>query len=338
MLGRSIDDLIHNSKDWRDALTKGIRLAGNVATLGLLNLVEGIGDGLATGEWEGAVEGAGGMVGGSIYAPLAKGRAEEAARRGPKPRCEVPDKKGPACFAAGTPLLTPDGAKNVEDFEVGEEVLSVADGDELGRPVIRRVTALSRYTAPLWHLHLRDQIIRVSSEHPFFVWGKGWVPTMELKVGDWMRSHDGRWVMLEDLCEAGVVENVYNLTVEEDHTYFVGRPEWGFDVWAHNGGACPQHRHHSIPKEIQEKLPPKLQKDPDIKGKPGNPNRRPVDADKHINEMHDKTGISPKQTGIYGGKYNYLFHKAIDWLGGYPGIKKEHVLRIRDLLMRFFGE
>jgi hypothetical protein len=30
------------------------------------------------------------------------------------------------------------------------------------------------------------------------------------------------------------VETVYNVEVEEDHTYFVGELGWGFAVWAHN--------------------------------------------------------------------------------------------------------
>jgi hypothetical protein len=29
-------------------------------------------------------------------------------------------------------------------------------------------------------------------------------------------------------------EKVYNLRVADFHTYFVGKPEWGFSVWAHN--------------------------------------------------------------------------------------------------------
>jgi hypothetical protein len=41
-------------------------------------------------------------------------------------------------------------------------------------------------------------------------------------------------VQVEDLCEAGEVATVYNLCVADYHTYFVGSPEWGFSVWAHN--------------------------------------------------------------------------------------------------------
>src|SRR5262249_25600536 len=36
------------------------------------------------------------------------------------------------------------------------------------------------------------------------------------------------------VAHSGRVETVYNLEVEDDHTYFVGSDEWRFAVWAHN--------------------------------------------------------------------------------------------------------
>jgi hypothetical protein len=41
-------------------------------------------------------------------------------------------------------------------------------------------------------------------------------------------------VPVEEVFDSGVEEDVYNFRVAEYHTYFVGRPEWGFSVWAHN--------------------------------------------------------------------------------------------------------
>jgi hypothetical protein len=41
---------------------------------------------------------------------------------------------------------------------------------------------------------------------------------------------------VESTRATGEVAPVYNLRVEEYHTYFVGSAEWGFSVWAHN--AC----------------------------------------------------------------------------------------------------
>jgi hypothetical protein len=39
------------------------------------------------------------------------------------------------------------------------------------------------------------------------------------------------------------------------------------------------HNHHTIPKEIQDKLPADIQAQPDIRGRAGLPNRRPVDSE-----------------------------------------------------------
>jgi hypothetical protein len=38
--------------------------------------------------------------------------------------------------------------------------------------------------------------------------------------------------------DTGRLATVYNLEIEDDHTYFVGCDEWGFSVWAHNRDGC----------------------------------------------------------------------------------------------------
>jgi hypothetical protein len=40
--------------------------------------------------------------------------------------------------------------------------------------------------------------------------------------------------MVEQVVDRREVVSVYNVEVEENHTYFVGCDEWGFSVWAHN--------------------------------------------------------------------------------------------------------
>ncbi len=42
------------------------------------------------------------------------------------------------------------------------------------------------------------------------------------------------WVSLQSVHETGRSEGVYNVLVAELATYFVGKPEWGFGLWAHN--------------------------------------------------------------------------------------------------------
>jgi hypothetical protein len=53
-------------------------------------------------------------------------------------------------------------------------------------------------------------------------------------VGDLLASHDGQWVNVDDLLDTGEWETVYNVTVADYHTCFVGDETWGFSVWAHN--------------------------------------------------------------------------------------------------------
>jgi hypothetical protein len=55
-----------------------------------------------------------------------------------------------------------------------------------------------------------------------------------MQPGDRFRSDDGQMVTASEIYETDVEERVYNCRVEEYHTYFVGKSDWGFSVWAHN--------------------------------------------------------------------------------------------------------
>jgi len=94
--------------------------------------------------------------------------------------------------------------------------------------------------------------------------------------------------------------------------------------------------HHSIPKEIQKKLPEHTRSHPDVRGRRGNPNIKQVDPDKHV-QAHDKTGISRKDTGIGGGRYNLRFQEEIRKRGGYDNVTPKQINEIRDRLMEEFG-
>jgi hypothetical protein len=66
------------------------------------------------------------------------------------------------------------------------------------------------------------------------VLAKGWIPACELRIGDVLVGHDGKLTPVDGVADSGLVLTVYNVEVEKDHTYFVGGPTWGFDVWVHN--------------------------------------------------------------------------------------------------------
>ncbi|MGN0604163.1 MAG: polymorphic toxin-type HINT domain-containing protein [Oscillospiraceae bacterium] len=63
-----------------------------------------------------------------------------------------------------------------------------------------------------------------TTNHPFYVDGKGWVAAGDLEVGDVFYTADGDEVEVTDLELDKLAEPifVYNLEVEDFHTYFVG--------------------------------------------------------------------------------------------------------------------
>ena len=79
-----------------------------------------------------------------------------------------------SCFVAGTPLLTPEGSRPIEDFQVGDLVLSRPEDDPAGPVVARRVDVFQNYS-PLLEVHVGGQVIRTTAEHPFWVKDRGWV-------------------------------------------------------------------------------------------------------------------------------------------------------------------
>jgi RHS repeat-associated protein len=140
------------------------------------------------------------------------------------------------CFTGDTPIITRRGSVRFDELTDQDDVLSAPEDNPKALPDWRRVEELFRNVLPIWHVHVKGQVIRSTAEHPFYVWGKGWTAAWQLEVGDLLRSDDGRMVAVEDICHAGYMEAVYNCRVAEYHTYFVGGEDWGFSVWAHN--AC----------------------------------------------------------------------------------------------------
>jgi guanyl-specific ribonuclease Sa len=140
------------------------------------------------------------------------------------------------CFAAGTPLLTPMGHKLIEQFRVGDLILSALETNPDSPPEAKVVEEVFTDHARLWDLRVGGKVIRATAKHPFFVRGKGWTELNLLQEGDQLRSHDGRWMAVQSVRDSGADAIVHNLRIAQYHTYFVGDIDWGFSIWAHN--AC----------------------------------------------------------------------------------------------------
>ena len=138
------------------------------------------------------------------------------------------------CFAAGTPLLTPNGACPIELLQVGDQVLA-RDEFNVDAPCnYSEIEEVFHREAKIWELHIGDKVIETTQEHPFYVLKKGWVSTQLLRKGDLLVGHDSQVTPVEQVVETENIKIVYNMRVQRSHTYFVGNDDWGFALWAHN--------------------------------------------------------------------------------------------------------
>jgi hypothetical protein len=125
------------------------------------------------------------------------------------------------CLVRGTLIQTESGLKPIESIRVGDQVVSqaIASGELRLRPVLRttvRPKAATRVVA------LADgETIRSTLGHRWWVIGNGWVKTKDLEPGMAFRTSTG-FAAVRDIQDADAIET-YNLVVDEDHTYFVGR-------------------------------------------------------------------------------------------------------------------
>lgn len=124
------------------------------------------------------------------------------------------------CLAAGTPVWTETGLMAVEQVKIGDLVLSQnsTSGELTFAPVLATST---RPPERLLRLKLKDETVRATGGHPFWVSGKGWIRARSLQPG--VGLHTARGVaVLEEIEEESQPAETYNLIVDNNHSYFVG--------------------------------------------------------------------------------------------------------------------
>jgi hypothetical protein len=129
--------------------------------------------------------------------------------------------------------------------QVGDEVWAVPDDAPHTAGRWQKVEkTFQNAPAALLSVHVAGlaQPIRATHHHPWYVANQGWTPTADLQPGDHLLSHDGRTAQVTDLFDNGETEPVYNLCVEDDHTYFVG--DEASAVLVHNFSVKEQRLRH----------------------------------------------------------------------------------------------
>ncbi len=150
---------------------------------------------------------------------------------------------GLACFVAGTKVLTDKGFKNIEDIEEGDYVYSTSD--ETGESGYKEVLQVfQKETEVVTHVfyeveqedgETRTEEIETTLNHLFWCEGE-WKAAGTLKPGDKLTLADGSQVEVTEITYEDRHTTVYNMEVEDYHTYHVGED----GVWVHNTG-CGVH-------------------------------------------------------------------------------------------------
>jgi RHS repeat-associated protein len=124
-------------------------------------------------------------------------------------------------FSANTPVSTAQGEKPIGDLKVGDSVLAL--NQQSGKVESRSVDAVLRHLdLVVEKLTIESETLTTTPEHPFFTPEHGWTPAGKLQPGDQVRREDGSYGVVKAVILLANPQTMYNLTVDHDHTFFVG--------------------------------------------------------------------------------------------------------------------
>lgn len=145
----------------------------------------------------------------------------------PKPPCNS--------FPAETLVHTKAGLKPIADIKEGDQVLSHAEwtGKDAYQAVDAIITGEKEYTLVKLALD-NGETLEATDGHPVFVYQKGWMDARLLKKGQRVLLQGKGWIRIQKTTTENRTERVYNLTVANSHTFYVGKD----GVLVHNAKKC----------------------------------------------------------------------------------------------------
>ena len=183
------------------------------------------------------------------------------------------------CLVAGTVVQMANGTtKSIEKVQPNDVVIS--RNPETGKTEPEQVSqTISRKSAVIMTIHFASpktgkevETVVCTPEHPFYGPAKEWVPAGMLLIGDNIVAENGHQLKVVAITWQRDEKHgftVYNLTVENDHTYFIGTEDGG--IWVHNcyrttwfakhpqypnnGANSGIEIHHAKPQAILKKYP-----------------------------------------------------------------------------------
>ena len=167
----------------------------------------------------------------------------------------------PCSFSGDTLISTEMGFIPIRNVKPGD--LVYAHNTKINQTGLYTVTASIVHTdSRILSFFLGGEVIETTPNHPFFVNGQ-WVSAGAIKTGDPLTSKNGQIGYLQASSVTDFPQEMYNLSVAEAHTYFVGIGQWlvhnacGKNLrnnmkapdWATDNPEIPWQAHHVIPKE-----------------------------------------------------------------------------------------
>ncbi|MCM1534910.1 MAG: polymorphic toxin-type HINT domain-containing protein [Clostridium sp.] len=137
----------------------------------------------------------------------------------------------PACFLAGTLILTASGLVAIENIKAGDIVIStnVVNMKRGFKKVLRTFVNESK---ELVHIVVNGEKISATLNHMFYDVNKGWIPAVHLVQGSILLLSNNDSVEVDEVLleKFDTPIKVYNFEVDEWHTYHVGN----ISVLVHN--------------------------------------------------------------------------------------------------------
>ncbi|MCG8668324.1 MAG: HINT domain-containing protein, partial [Pseudomonadales bacterium] len=139
---------------------------------------------------------------------------------------------GCSSFLGDTEVVTDSGLVPIKDLDVNDLVLSRHDVTYTDN--FNPITKLhSRSVSSYYMVIVGTNIIYTTEEHPFWVQGEGWVKASELEFGNAVATNTGD-TLIKGVSKIDKEAQVFNLTVANDHTYFIEEP----GLWVHNANSA----------------------------------------------------------------------------------------------------
>lgn len=148
-------------------------------------------------------------------------------------------------------MATQDGSIPIGELEEGDKVL--AFNENIGETGEYEVTAVWEHTDEVVFLTIDGEVIETTSDHPFYTQERGWTAVEELEAGFHVRRADGSYGVVEAVSATILSQPMFNLTVDEAHTYFVGNGDWlvhnsckQYDIIPYRDPAPGFEKHHGV--------------------------------------------------------------------------------------------